>query len=87
MRLPALFGLKFFRTTSIRCTSPKYRSMDDRSSAFCLLVGTVALSRMISMIGRPTNVAWFFEPGISPVITKNVPGRLRSFISGTAIRN
>ena len=39
------------------------------------------------MIGRPTNVGMWREPGICDVMTKNVPGRPRSFISGTAILN
>jgi hypothetical protein len=42
---------------------------------------------MMSMIGRPTKVGGYFDPGICPVMTKNVPGRPRSFMSGTAIRN
>ena len=68
----ALFGLKFLSTISMRWISPRYRSIDDRSSALSLLVGTFALSRRMSMIGRPTNVGRYSDPGISPVMTKNV---------------
>ena len=39
------------------------------------------------MIGRPTNVGMFFDPGICPVMTKNVPTSPRSFMSGSAILN
>ena len=39
------------------------------------------------MIGRPTNVGMFFDPGIWAVITKNVPTSPRSFISGRATLN
>ena len=87
IRPPALFGLKFFSTMSIRCTSPRYRSIDDRSSALSLFVGTFALSRMISMIGRPTNIGRCSDPGISPVMTKKVAGNPRSFSIGSAMRN
>ena len=54
---------------------------------FSFVVGTFSLSRMISMIGRPANAGWYLEPWISPVTMKNVPGKRRSFRSGTAIRN
>ena len=39
------------------------------------------------MIGRPTNVGMFFDPGIWAVITKKVPTSPRSFISGRATLN
>ena len=61
--------------------------MEARSNPLFLSVGTVALSRMMSMMGRPTNVGWYLDPGIWPVMTKNVPGRPRSFMSGSATRN
>ena len=40
---------------STRSMSARYRMTDDRSRTLSFVVGTVALSRRIVMIGRPTN--------------------------------